>query len=295
MRNFLSRDCNLNMLTDDEELLNEIAKTQIVAPVGGKGSRAIPMQVVSLLRKEYGEEIVNKLHMPKHLFEVAGKPLIQWFIELFKKNGFKEFVFLVGNGGEAIEAFIGDGSCFGIKVRYSEDPPLDSIGKGKAFLNALLNGAIDKNKRAIVAFPDDFIFYQYAPLELLAKHIHYRKRDPNILATVLLSPFIKSPYGIADVEGIKVVNFKEKPRVKLFANTGIVVLEPEAYAYIEKYVDLNAKNSVELEDTVYPVLAKEGRMAHTFLPSEDDWVSVNSLKDLINLEKELKEKFKYYL
>lgn len=280
------------MISSDEELSREIANTQIVAPVGGKGSRTIPMQVVSLLRKAYGEEIVRQLHMPKHLFEVAGKPLIQWFIELFRKNGFKEFVFLVGNGGEAIEAFIGDGSRFGIKARYSEDPPVDSVGKGKAFLNALLNGSIDRSKRSIIAFPDDFIFYQYAPLELLAKHIHYRKKDKNILATVLLSPFIKSPFGIADVEGIKVISFKEKPRVKLFANTGITIMEPEVYNYIEKLISLKSESAVELEDTVYPVLAQEGRMAHTFLPSEDDWVPVNSLKELLSLEKELKEKFK---
>ena len=270
-----------------EVLKKEIENTQIVSPVGGRGSRSIPMQVVSLLRKTMGDKILNEIYMPKHLLEVHGKPLIQRFIEQFKGVGFKEFVFLLGNGSEEIENFLGNGDKFGVEIRYSYDPPLKKIGKGKAILNALKKGIIDRNKRSIIAFPDDLILYEYAPIELLIRHLHSKKKDKRIVATLLLSPYIKSPYGIAEVEGIKIINFKEKPNIPLFANTGISIIDPEGYEYIERLIDLSSPEPIEIESTVYPVLAKEGRLGYTFLPSGEDWIAVNSLKDLLRAEKVL--------
>ncbi len=268
-------------------LEKEIAETQIISPVGGAGTRSVPPELAEVVREMYGEDALKALYSPKPMLKVCGKPLIQRFIEFYAGWGFKEFVFLIGHGGEKIKEFIGNGTRFGASVRYSEDPH-PGAGKGKALKNAILNGTIDTNKRAIWAFPDDIILYENAPLELLLQHFYWRRRCGTI-ATVLLVPWIKSPYGIAEVQDGLIVRFREKPRITLAASTGIIVMEPEVYKYVIDLVDMDAEGSVEFEAVVLPVIAEEGKLAAAFLPSGDDWLPVNNFKEWKKAEKLLKE------
>ncbi len=256
----------------------EIENTQIVALVGGAGSRTLPHALVALLKERFGEGILEEFRSPKHLFKVGGKPIIDWFIEFYTSWGFREFVFLIGRTGDKIREYVGDGSRYGIEVRYSEDPPVKKVGKGKAIKNALLNGTIDRDKKALIAFPDDIILYDPAPLELILKHTYWRKKAGTI-ATVVLVPWIKSPYGVAEIEDGRVKAFREKPKIPLAASTGVTLWEPEVYDYVIELVDINTPHAVETESVVYPRLAEEGKLAYMLLPSGDDWISVNSLKE----------------
>lgn len=59
--------------------------------------------------------------IPKALLEVAGRPFIDWQLDLFQSQGFKDFVICTGYLGEQIETYLGDGSSREIRVRYSYD------------------------------------------------------------------------------------------------------------------------------------------------------------------------------
>lgn len=61
--------------------------------------------------------------IPKALLEVAGRPFIEWQLDLFRRQGFTDFVICTGYLGEKIEAFLGDGSSRGVSIRYSHDGP----------------------------------------------------------------------------------------------------------------------------------------------------------------------------
>lgn len=267
----------------------EIEETQVVAPVGGAGSRTLPQALVALLKEKFGEGILEELRSPKHLFKVGGKPIIDWFIEFYAGWGFEEFVLLVGREGDRIREYVGDGSRYGVEVRYSEDPPVRKVGKGKAIKNALLNGAIDRDKKALIAFPDDIILYDPAPLELVLKHAYWRERAGTV-ATVVLVPWIKSPYGVAEIEDGRVRAFREKPKIPIAVSTGVTLWEPEVYDYVIELVDIDAPHAVETESVVYPKLAEEGKMACMLLPSGDDWISVNSLKEWMKADRILSER-----
>lgn len=272
-----------------ENLKKEASQIQIISPVGGKGSRALPIEIISALKNQLGSAIEKKLYVPKHILKVKNKPLIQWFIEYFEMNGFREFVFLLNEKNTEINEFLekAKNEYSNLEIKTCFDPKVQNVGKGKAILHALRNGVIDKNKKSILAFPDDFIFYKFAPLELLLRHLHYRTKDKKIIATILLVPYIKLPYGVAEVEEIKVKKFKEKPNIPLYASTGMAIFEPEIYAYIEEIININSPFPMEIEEAIYPILAEEGRMAFTLLPSGEDWIAVNSLKDLAKLEERL--------
>lgn len=66
-------------------------------------------------------------HTPKPLLPVAGKPLIVYHIENLVRAGIKEIVINHAWLGEQIEAALGDGSAYGVSIRYSpEGTPLNT-------------------------------------------------------------------------------------------------------------------------------------------------------------------------
>ena len=54
--------------------------------------------------------------IPKVLLDVAGKPFAVRQIELLRQHGFKEIVFCLGYLGEQVQASLGDGSRWGVKL-----------------------------------------------------------------------------------------------------------------------------------------------------------------------------------
>ncbi|HEY8748618.1 MAG TPA: sugar phosphate nucleotidyltransferase, partial [Tepidisphaeraceae bacterium] len=59
--------------------------------------------------------------IPKALVELAGKPFIDHQLELLYRNGIRKVVFCLGYLGEMVEQHLGDGSRFGMQLRYAHD------------------------------------------------------------------------------------------------------------------------------------------------------------------------------
>lgn len=69
------------------------------------------------------------LHTPKPLVRVAGVPLIEYHLRALAAAGFRDVVINHAWLGEQIEAHLGDGSGFGLQIRYSaEGEPLETGG-----------------------------------------------------------------------------------------------------------------------------------------------------------------------
>lgn len=87
---------------------------QAVIMAGGKGTRLAAL---------------TKDEIPKPMVPVAGKPLLLWQIERLKENGITDIIMVIGHLGEKIEEYFGDGSAFGVNVRYFlEKEPLGTAG-----------------------------------------------------------------------------------------------------------------------------------------------------------------------
>jgi N-acetyl-alpha-D-muramate 1-phosphate uridylyltransferase len=59
---------------------------------------------------------------PKPLLPVAGRPLIVWHIERLAAAGFHDIVINHAHLGDQIEALLGDGDAWGVRIRYAEEP-----------------------------------------------------------------------------------------------------------------------------------------------------------------------------
>jgi len=60
-------------------------------------------------------------HTPKPLIEVAGKPLIVWQIESLAQAGITELVINLAHLGPLIEARLGNGQTWGVRIQYSHE------------------------------------------------------------------------------------------------------------------------------------------------------------------------------
>ncbi|MGY9006697.1 MAG: sugar phosphate nucleotidyltransferase [Alphaproteobacteria bacterium] len=74
--------------------------------------------------------------MPKAMLAVAERPFIAHQLELFARRGITEAVYCLGHLAEQIEGFVGDGSRFGVEVRYAHDGDR-LLGTGGAVCHAL--------------------------------------------------------------------------------------------------------------------------------------------------------------
>ena len=66
---------------------------------------------------------------PKPLLPAGGKPLIAWHLEALARAGFREVAINHAHLGEQIERALGDGSAWGLRIRYSaEGTALETAG-----------------------------------------------------------------------------------------------------------------------------------------------------------------------
>ena len=80
---------------------------------------------------------------PKPLLVAGGKPLIVWHLEKLADAGYREVVINHAHLGEQIEQTLGDGSKWGLHIRYSPEPPgaLETAGGIASALPLLGDGA----------------------------------------------------------------------------------------------------------------------------------------------------------
>lgn len=82
--------------------------------------------------------------VPKALLRVGGKPFIAHQLRLAQQQGINKVVLCVGYLGSDIEAYVGDGDRFGLRVSYSYDGPV-LLGTGGAL------------KKAVTKLPEVFL------------------------------------------------------------------------------------------------------------------------------------------
>jgi NDP-sugar pyrophosphorylase family protein len=113
--------------------------------------------------------------IPKSLIDVAGKPFIVRQLDFLRDQGIGRVVLCVGHLGKQVEAVVGNGVSWGMKVSYSWDGP-HLLGTGGALRRAL--PLLDKHF---------FVFYgdSYLPIDFNAVEKSFFASGKTALMTVL--------------------------------------------------------------------------------------------------------------
>jgi mannose-1-phosphate guanylyltransferase len=229
-----------------------MAKVVILA--GGFGKRLRPLTI----------------DKPKPLVEVAGRPIIEWQILLFKSLGYRDFVVLAGYKWEKLVERLGSGRRLGVRIAYVvEDEPL---GTG---------GAI-KNAEHLLAGEDYFYVVNGDVITNLdARRLpETLSSRSGLVGAIALVP-LPSPYGIVEVDDSGLVRrFIEKPRLDYWINAGVYAFTPEVFRYLPEQGDIERRG--------FPELAREGRLAGVKY-SGVYWRSIDTVKDVEEASKQLAE------
>lgn len=136
--------------------------TQAVILAGGQGKRLRPFTIKN----------------PKPMIPVNNRPFLEHLLEILKINGIKKVVILTGYLGENISKHFGDGSEFGLRIRYSNTPFLDEKGDENKSGIRLKNAEKLLDQHFLLLYCDN-----YWPLNLGKLTSYYKKHPSDILIT----------------------------------------------------------------------------------------------------------------
>ncbi len=188
--------------------------------------------------------------IPKPLLPVKGRPILEYNIRNLAEHGVKEIVLGVGYKGDLIKEYFGDGSSFGVKIKYSrEKKPLGTAG------------ALKKAERY---FKDTFFMCNGDEIKDVnyskMLSLHLRKSALGTLALKKLNNI--EQFGVVEIKNNRILRFIEKPKPSEIkskvVSAGAYVLEPDVFKLIPK----GKRYSIERQ--VFPKLASESRLYGCF-------------------------------
>lgn len=185
------------------------------------------------------------LTQPKALIDVQGKTIVEHVLALLKKYDVSDVILSVGYLKDKIKDYFGDGSKFGMKISYIEEiEPLGTAGPMNLLPEKITETFIVGNGDELkeIDISDMLKFHnQHGGWATLALT---RVEDPSL-------------YGVARMQGDKILEFVEKPSKaeapSNLINAGFYVLEPQV-------LDLIPQGKAMFEYDVFPQLAREGKL-----------------------------------
>lgn len=210
---------------------------------------------------------------PKPLVAVAGKRLIDYALEIVARAGIREVVVNLHHLGEQIRAHVGDGSRFGLDVRYSEEAILQDTGGGIRDARRWLDGGTFVTLNA-----DTIVDVDLA--ELVRCH-----RESGAIATMLLrkDPRMES-FGIIETEADgRVGRFLGRVRpgatspLEPWMYTGVQALEPGIFRYLEH------DGPFSITRVSYPAMLDSGEKI-AGMPFDGAWITVGTPSELEEAE-----------
>ncbi|HVD00465.1 MAG TPA: sugar phosphate nucleotidyltransferase [Candidatus Dormibacteraeota bacterium] len=120
---------------------------QVAILAGGLGTRLGPMTE----------------RLPKSLVEVAGRPFIDWQLDLLASQGVKRVTVCAGHLAGSLRSHLGGGSRSGLELVWVDEGE-SRLGTAGALRLALDRGALDK--AFFVLFGDSYLEAPMAPVEL---------------------------------------------------------------------------------------------------------------------------------
>jgi glucose-1-phosphate thymidylyltransferase len=205
----------------------------------------------------------------KQLVPVANKPVLFYGLEAMHAAGIDDVGIVVGETRAEIEAAVGDGSRFGLRVTYL--PQQAPLGLAHAVLIA-------------EEFLGDSPFVMYLGDNLLKEGIapfvrDFERSEPDAL---ILLQRVKDPseYGIAELQDGRVVQLVEKPNEPRsdLALVGVYLFTPAVFESV-KAITPSARGELEITDAIQHMIDRGLRVEpHTVTGW---WKDTGKLEDML--------------
>ncbi len=222
---------------------------------GGQGTRLRPLTY----------------NIPKALIPVQGKTLTEHVLDVLKRFGVKDITLSVCYMADKVKSYFKDGSKFGVKIDYIiEEKPMGTAGP------LILMKKLDET---FIMINGDNLF------NLNFKDMYRLHNKKKATATIALTQIEDvSAFGVAKLDGDKILEFVEKPKPKEapsnWISSGYYMLEPAVFDLVK------GKKFAMTETIVFPFLAKQGTLFG--YKDKGQWFDTGTFEDYEKVKREWK-------
>lgn len=231
---------------------------QALILAGGKGTRLRPLTV----------------YTPKPIVPICNRPFLLYQIDTLRRAGITDITLSLSYQPQKIEQQLGDGSEFGVHLRYMTEPqPMGTAGAYK-YAEGLI-------REPTVVFNGDIL----TDLDLKAVIREHDERKAT--ATIVLTPVDNpSAYGLVETEPDgRVRRFLEKPKADEITvntiNAGTYVLNPNVLDYIP-----DGENH-SFEYGLFPNLLERGEKFYAHIPLRTYWMDIGTPERYLQVHDDL--------
>lgn len=188
---------------------------------------------------------------PKPALLVAGVPIVGRQLRRLADAGITDVRVVTSYRADQLRALVGDGSSYGVNVRYLHEP--SPLGTGGAL--ALAARSVDAGRNLVVVNGD-----QLSQHDLTGQLRAFEDSDAAVTLHARHEPDAR-PFGLLQVAGDQVSAFQEKPAeaVAGLVNAGTYVMRAGVVA------GLPSDAVISLERDVFPELITTGHALRTYV------------------------------
>lgn len=213
------------------------------------------MKIIILAGGESTRLPKSAKNIPKALVKIAGKPILQHQTDLLEKHGLNDIRFSLGYRADQIIKYLKG------KYDYIIEPrPLGTGGAIKFASKGL-------KKEFMVLNGDNLMDIN------LAEFVQFHKK--HSLANSMIGWFCEDArgWGLIKNKGIKVLEFKEKPKRKCqgLINAGVYILSPNILNSVKV-------KSFSVEYDIFPNLVKQEQLA--VFTHRGKWMGINTEEEI---------------
>jgi dTDP-glucose pyrophosphorylase len=180
--------------------------------------------------------------LPKPMIKVRNKPVLLHIIEGLQNAGINHFLIVVGYRAEVVKEYFGDGTCFGLTIKYATQVVQDGTGR-------------------VVDLARDFVCdgpFLLSYGDIVVDPANYRRlvqleQDTAAIVSVKRDEDVSKGGAVFVNERFELVDLKEKPKpgepTSPWYNAGIYAFRPNIFEYTSR-LQPSARGEYELTDAI---------------------------------------------
>jgi dTDP-glucose pyrophosphorylase len=213
--------------------------------------------------------------VPKPMIKVRGKPILLHIIEGLQKAAVKDFLIVVGYQADMVRDYFGDGTCFGLQIRYATQTVQDGTGR-------------------VVDLARDFVGDSPFVLgygDILVDSANYRAivdlpEDVEAIVSVTRGEDVSKGGAVVVNERMELVDLREKlppgETASPWYNAGLYAFRPSIFQFTAK-LKPSPRREYELTDAIRE-LAQSGKKVKA-LELSGEWADVRDPEVLARLNR----------
>ncbi len=230
------------IVTLQELVLEDEREVRGLIMAGGLGKRLRPLT----------------LDVPKPMLKLGDRPILEHVLVRLRSAGIQKIDISTHYMAEKIREHFSDGSALGLDIKYlHETEPLGTAG-------AL--GNISDKRTPVLLMNGDIL----TDVDFKAMHTFHREQGAALTVGVGIQE-TTVPFGVVECDGVRISRITEKPTIRMMINSGIYLIEPEAYSLVQP------GRPIDMPDLIRQ--AMQAGMAVIAFPLREGWIDIGSPED----------------